>query len=172
MKKRMLVTLAALSVMIALGCFSAHKGTVVGNRVIFEKERIAFSKINGWREVSPSGSLNIYRTEKPDARIRVRSTVEKKANSLKEHTTNWISLMTDKFEWKDIEVISEGYTTIDNERSYWTLIKFRVKDLIVTQKTYSLYNGPFWINLRLTCIRNCKANEAIFDKWVKSVDLL
>ena len=172
MNRRILVTLVALSGMIFFGCVSAHKGTVVGNRVVFEKERIAFNRINGWTEVSPSSYLNIYRTEIPDARIRVRSTVEKKANSLKEHTTNWITLMTNKFEWKDVKVINEGYTAIDNERSYWTLIKFRVKDQIVTQKTYSLYNGPFWINLRLTCISNCKANEAIFDEWVKSVDLL
>lgn len=85
----------------------------------------------------------------------------------------WLKVMEEKYEYRDLKVVEEGHTTIDQHSTFWHVIEFKDRGGSRKEKIYLVQGDKFYSRLRLTCPkRYFDKHLEEFEQLVKSLKLL
>ena len=85
----------------------------------------------------------------------------------------WLKAMEEKYEYRDLKMVEEGHTAIDQHPAFWHATEFKHRGGSRKEKIYLVQGDKFYYRLRLTCPpKYFDKHLEEFEQLVKSFKLL
>ena len=178
-----LIAVIMLASLVLVACV-ATQPKKVGDYLVYENKKVQFKQLSGeWQKTDPGGAQEfgnfcVLRNKKNPARIWVRARDVKKGTSISKEelskgANGWINAMAKKYKYKDFERVSDGWTNINGEESYWSEYKFNIGKKDYHEKIYRVYLNQYIYQFRL--ISSEEAYNGLipeFEEWVKTIKFI
>ncbi len=176
--KKLAIGLMSISLLLTLAAPTIAKGKPTKPTYLTNEDKLYQFQRPGkaWAEKDP-GKSNDYRFVRRDgstiyigSRIYI-TPLEEFDLSATEYA--WLKVMEEKYEYKDLKVVEEGHTTIDQHPTFWHVIELRFRGSPKKEKIYLVQGDKFYYRIRLTCPKKYfDKHLEEFEQLVKSFKLL
>jgi len=86
---------------------------------------------------------------------------------------DWIRGMAEKYKLKNMKIIEEDFTVVDEHPAFWSITEYKVGKYNWREKVYLVEGDEFYYRLRFSCLKRYFGKHLEeFEQLVKSFKLL